>query len=64
MANNNKQPLRSDGTHPSQRMIRQSPQNNNPALQPFGKYPDRYVPNSAGGYSLDSESQKWHDENK
>ena len=64
MAENNKQPLRANGTHPSQQMLRSHPQNANKHLQPFGVYPNRFIPNRAGGYSLDEESLQWHEDNK
>ena len=53
-----------DGTHISAQLLRSNPANRNPQLVPFGEYPNRFVPNNAGSYSLDAESQQWHDENK
>ena len=64
MSTNNAQPLRADGTHPSQQMLRSHPQNANPHLQPFGVFPNRFIPNGAGGFSLDAESLQWHEDNK
>ena len=52
-----------DGTHISAQLLRSSPANRNPQLAPFGEFPNRFVPNNAGSFSLDAASQEWHDNN-
>ena len=47
----NAQPLRPDGTHPSQRILRSHPRSAHP-IQSYGSGSDRYVMTPAGTFEL------------